>query len=317
MYEPPFERTVSIDQLSMRIAELVGMLQPQSAFATSPRLHRELRIRTIHSSLAIEGNSLDQQAVTAIVDGKRVLGPETDIREVENAQRTYAMLADLDPLSVKDLLVAHEVMMSGLIPDAGRFRTGNVGVYREGHLIHAGTPAKHVGDVISDLFSWLAETGTHPLLASCIFHHEFEFIHPFSDGNGRIGRFWQTLLLARWRPMLQWLPVESMIIQRQDEYYQRFVQANKAGSSTVFVEFMLEIIAAALEPFAQPEDPAEMRGRIALDFFRSHPWGTVRELAEELGSSMATAERVVKNMRESGQLIRVGSTRSGVWEVRD
>lgn len=213
-YEPPFERTSTIDALCMEIAELVGMLHPSSGLGTSPTLHRELRIRTIRSSLMIEGNTLSEEAVAAIMDGKRVLGPTRDILEVENAKRAYELIDSLDPLSLDDLLRAHRVMMDGLIEHAGRFRSGDVGVFDGGALIHAGTPANYVPQVMANLFGWLAATDLHPLLASCIFHYEFEFIHPFADGNGRTGRLWHTVLLSRWRPALAWLPVESVIRER-------------------------------------------------------------------------------------------------------
>ena len=187
-YEPPLVRTAEINALCMEIAELVGALGSASALSTSPVLHRELRITTIHSSLMIEGNTLSREAVTAILDGKRVLGPARQILEVDNARRAYRLMDDLDPLSPDDLLRAHGVMMRGLIDDAGRYRAENADVFKEGGLIHAGTPARCIPEVMADLFAWMASTDLHPLPASCVFHYEFEFIHPFSDGNGRTGR---------------------------------------------------------------------------------------------------------------------------------
>ena len=213
-YEPSFERTDVIDALCMEIAELVGMLSPQTPLSTSPTLRRELRIQTIYSSLLIEGNKLDERAVSAIIDGKRVLGDRRDILEVENARAAYDLIPELDPHSLADLLRVHRVMMGGLVPDAGRFRSGNVGVFNGDTLIHAGTPAAYVPEAMGGLFEWLRATRLHPLLASCVFHFEFEFCHPFSDGNGRMGRLWQTLLLSRWRSVLAWLPVESAIRRR-------------------------------------------------------------------------------------------------------
>ncbi len=159
----------------------------------------------------IEGNGLNEQAVTAIIDGKRVFGDRRDILEVENAKRAYDLIPDLDPYSIEDLLMAHRAMMEGLVDGAGRFRSGNVGVFDGDTLIHAGTPAAYVPEVMADIFGWLRTTTMHPLLASCVFHFEFEFCHPFADGNGRIGRLWHTLLLSRWRSVLAWLPVESAI----------------------------------------------------------------------------------------------------------
>ena len=158
----------------------------------------------------IEGNTLSEEAVTDILDGKRMLGPAKDILEVENAQRAYALAPSLNPYCVDDLLQAHRVMMEGLVESAGRFRSKNVGVFDGDNLSHAGTPAHYVPDVVADLFAWLSSTDLHPLLSSCIFHYEFEFIHPFVDGNGRTGRLWHTMLLARWRSALAWLPIESV-----------------------------------------------------------------------------------------------------------
>ena len=186
MYEPPFDPTDKITATALDIAEMVGRLAPDSALSSSPVLHRELRIKTIHSSLAIEQNTLTMEQVTDIIDGRRVFGPPDDIREVRNAKRAYDLLGNWDPRNMDDLLEAHGVMMEGLRKDAGTFRTKNAGVYDGDRLIHAGTPASYVPEVMADLFEWLGSTKLHPLLASCVFHYEFEFIHPFSDGNGRI-----------------------------------------------------------------------------------------------------------------------------------
>lgn len=313
-YQPPFERSDRIDILCMEVAELVGALSPQAPLAKSPELHRELRIKTIHSSLLIEGNGLDESAVTAILDGKRVLGNSRDILEVENARRAYDLIPGLDPYSMDDLLKAHRAMMDGLVAEAGRFRSKNVGVFDGDALIHAGTPAAYVPEVMADIFGWLGDTGMHPLLASCIFHFEFEFCHPFADGNGRTGRLWHTLLLARWRPVLAWLPVESTIRQRQAGYYDAFARSNAAGSSEIFVEFMLEAIRDSIIPFVEPQNQgaAELR---ALSFFEGNGKANVSQLAAYLGCSKRSAERIVAKLKEEGLLVRKGSARAGLWVV--
>ncbi|WP_241157346.1 Fic family protein [Adlercreutzia sp. ZJ242] len=315
-YEPPFNRNDRIAQLCMEVAELVGMVSPQADLAASPMLHHELRIKTIHSSLLIEGNSLTEEAVTAILDGRRVLGSARDIREVENAKRAYDLIPELDPYSLEDLLKAHRAMMEGLVAEAGRFRSGNVGVFDGDRLIHAGTPAAYVPEVMADIFSWLEATDMHPLLASCVFHFEFEFAHPFADGNGRVGRLWHTLLLSRWRPVLAWLPVESTIRQRQAGYYAAFAKSDAAGSSEAFVEFMLEAIRDSLRLFAAPQSSRELNLENALAYFRAHPAGSVSALAVKLGCSKRSAERLVAELKKDGRLIREGSTRSGTWRVR-
>lgn len=316
-YEPPFSRTAKIDALCMEIAELVGMIAPSARLATSPTLHRELRIKTIHSSLLIEGNGLDEHAVTAILDGKRVLGDARDILEVENAKRAYDMIPLLDPFSLEDLLKAHGTMMEGLVAEAGRFRSGNVGVFDGDVLIHAGTPAAYVPEVMADIFGWLKRTDMHPLLASCVFHFEFEFAHPFADGNGRTGRLWHTLLLSRWRPVLAWLPVETTIRKRQSDYYATLAESDRAGSSEAFVAFMLEVIRDSILPFAKPADGRDLELSRALGFFRESPKGNVQMLAEFLGCSKRTAERLVAELKASGNLKRVGSNRAGSWLVED
>ena len=315
-YEPSFERTDVIDALCMEIAELVGMLSPQAPLSTSPTLRRELRIQTIYSSLVIEGNKLDERAVSAIIDGKRVLGDRRDILEVENARAAYDLISELDPHSLADLLRVHRVMMGGLVPDAGRFRSGNVGVFNGDTLIHTGSPAAYVPEVMGGIFEWLRATRLHPLLASCVFHFEFEFCHPFSDGNGRTGRLWHTLLLSRWRPVLAWVPIESAIRRRQADYYEALARSGATGSCESFVEFMLEAIREAILPYARPESAADAERARALAFLRDNPQSTVTQLSQYLVRSKRSAERTVAQLKEEGSLERQGSPRSGVWVVR-
>ena len=311
MYEPPFDPTDKITATALDIAEMVGRLAPDSALSSSPVLHRELRIKTIHSSLAIEQNTLTMEQVTDIIDGRRVFGPPDDIREVRNAKRAYDLLGNWDPRNMDDLLEAHGVMMEGLRKDAGTFRTKNAGVYDGDRLIHAGTPASYVPEVMADLFEWLGSTKLHPLLASCVFHYEFEFIHPFSDGNGRIGRLWHTLLLARWRSVLAWLPIESMIRERQDAYYAALNESNATGSSTAFVAFMLSAIRDAMEPFCTEERREDGLRNSILSLMAENPSITVSEIAEAVGLARRTTERAIASLKESGRVRRVGSPRAG------
>ena len=313
-YEPPLNRNAEIDELCMEIAELVGALGTASPLSTSPVLHRELRITTIHSSLMIEGNTLSREAVTAILDGKRVLGPAEQILEVDNARLAYQLMDDLNPHSADDLLRAHGVMMRGLIDDAGRYRSGNAGVFQGSRLVHAGTPAQYLPEVMGDLFGWMSSTDLHPLLVSCIFHYEFEFIHPFADGNGRTGRLWHTLLLSHWRSPLAWLPIESVIRGRQADYYAAIASSNTAGASDSFVTFMLTIIRDALIPYTS-DSPAQDRQERALLFFKADPRATIADLAGHLECAHRTAERIVSDLRRSGRLRREGSARAGTWRV--
>lgn len=241
-YVPPFHVTDRILRLAAEISEEVGRVSVLSHGNLTPHLRKANRIRTIHSSLAIEQNSLSLAQVTAILEGKRVLGNPNEIREVKNAYEAYELLLSLDPFSVKDLLEAHRLMMAGLIPEAGKFRAGGVGVFDGEAVVHMAPPASLVPGQIEDLFAWARTSETHPLVKSAVFHYEFEFIHPFADGNGRMGRMWHSLLLGKWKELFFWLPVEELIRSRQREYYAALGKADRAGESGVFVEFMLEIL---------------------------------------------------------------------------
>ena len=245
-YKPPFHITDKITFLVTEIGEQVGRITVLQEGAASPRLRRENRIRTIHSSLAIEHNSLTLEQVTAIVDGRRILGNPNEIKEVQNAYEAYEMMLELDASSVKDLLKAHKRMMNGLIQDNGRFRSGGVGVFDGKVLVHMAPPAEFVPEHIRNLFAWYRQSGLHPLIKSAVFHYEFEFIHPFSDGNGRLGRMWHSLLLGNWKELFFWLPMEELIQSRQKDYYDALGMADKRANSTGFVELMLEIIRDSL-----------------------------------------------------------------------
>lgn len=246
-YKPPFHMTDAITNLITGIGEQVGRITVLSHGNLNPHLRRENRIRTIHSSLAIEHNSLSLEQVTAIVDGKRILGNPNEIREVRNAYDAYEMMLSFDPYSVDDLLKAHAVMMRGLIAENGRFRSGDVGVFNGNVVIHMAPPAGLVPGEIRNLFDWYKSSHIHPLIRSAIFHYEFEFIHPFADGNGRMGRMWHSLLLGAWNEIFYWLPIEELIRSRQQEYYDALGESDREADSAPFVELMLGIILDTLE----------------------------------------------------------------------
>lgn len=246
-YKPPFHMTDKMTFLIAEISEQVGRITVLQEGVISPHLRRENRIRTIHSSLAIEHNSLSLEQVTAILDGKRILGNPNEIREVQNAYEAYEMTLQLDPSSVNDLLKAHKLMMNGLVPESGRFRSGGVGVFDGDVLIHMAPPASFVPEHIQNLFAWYQQSELHPLIKSAVFHYEFEFIHPFSDGNGRMGRMWHSLLLGKWKELFFWLPIEELIQSRQKEYYDALGAADRQADSAGFVELMLEIIRDSLK----------------------------------------------------------------------
>lgn len=243
---PPFTITPAILALVAEIAGEVGRLSALHGSGKSPMLRRENRIRSIHASLAIENNTLTLDQVTAVLSGKRVLGPASEIQEVKNAFSAYEAMPRWKPGSCKDLLAAHRLMLESLVPDAGKFRTGAVGIVDGKKVVHLAPPAHLVPGQMKHLLAWLKRTDVHPLVASCVFHYELEFIHPFADGNGRMGRLWQTLILSQWNPLFAYLPVESVIREQQQEYYRVLALCDKAGNSTAFIDFLLRSLLQAL-----------------------------------------------------------------------
>jgi len=238
-YHPPFALTPRLIDLVSQISEELGRCAAAEG-AISPRLRRENRIRSIHASLAIENNSLSLEQVTAILEGKLIRGLPREIQEVKNAIAAYELLETLNPSSQRDFLTAHATLMQSLADDAGRFRTGGVGIYQGKRLVHMAPPAERVPYLVKDLFAWMKSTDLHPLLASAALHYEIEFIHPFSDGNGRIGRLWQTVVLSKWKPQLAFLPVESVVHDRQAAYYKALAASDQQANVAPFAEFMLQ-----------------------------------------------------------------------------
>lgn len=252
-YQPPYTITSSIVSLVADISERMGYLSALESEARTLYLRRINRIRTIHGSLAIEGNTLSQGQITAILEGKRVIAPPREIQEVQNAIKAYDFFQQWQPISEKDLLAAHEMLMTGLLDAPGRFRSGGVGVMAGQEVVHLAPPASRVSLLMGDLLHWLASTREHPLISSSVFHYEFEFIHPFADGNGRMGRLWQTLILGRWNPLFVHIPVESLIHQHQQEYYAALNDSTKQGDCTLFIEFMLTMVQKAVTECQPPQ----------------------------------------------------------------
>ncbi len=272
-HRPPFTITPRILGHVAACCERVGSWRGGEGLALSPQLRRENRIRSIQASLAIENNSLSIDQVTAILEGRRVMGLPREIQEVKNAIACYDQLASFDTSSAPDFLKAHGLMMMALADDAGNFRRGGVGIYRGNQLIHMAPPADRVPYLIDDLFAWFASTDLHPLIASSILHYEIEFIHPFSDGNGRMGRLWQSLALARWHPELAYLPVESVIRERQTAYYNALGASDRAAEATPFIELILDAITESLDSRTKSDpasDPASDPVSRLLALFKSN-----------------------------------------------
>lgn len=248
-YEPPFTITNKMLMLVAQIAEKTGRISNYRAFESKPHLRRNNRIRSIHSSLAIEANSLSLDAVKGVIAGKTVLGPQKEIQEVKNAYQSYDRIGHFDPYSIPDLKNLHGIMTYLTVQESGVFRSGNEGVFRGDRCIFMAPPPNLVPELIDKLFCWMkaAADTVHPLILSSVFHYEFVFIHPFTDGNGRMARLWQTALLSAWNPVFQYLPLESRIHEFQDEYYEAINACHAAGCSDIFVEFMLDKIDLTLD----------------------------------------------------------------------
>ena len=248
-YTPPFSITNTMLTLVAEIAEKTGRITSYRSFETKPHLRRNNRIRSIHSSLAIEANSLSLDEVKSVINGKTVIGPAKEIQEVKNAYQAYDMLGKFDPFSLRDLQKLHGIMTYLTVQESGVFRTHHEGVFNGDVCIFMAPPPQFVPDQMRALFGWMREgkKNVHPLILSSVFHYEFVFIHPFSDGNGRMARLWQTALLSEWNPLFQYLPLESRIHEFQDGYYDAIAACHVAGNSTAFVEFMLDKINLTLD----------------------------------------------------------------------
>ena len=247
-YIPPYEITDEMLELVSNIMENLGKLSNVNKLEKLPRLRRVNRIKSIHSSLAIENNTLSIEQVTDVINGKQVFGPKEDIIAVHNANLAYKELENINPYSIDDLLKIHGIMMNGLVSEAGKIRTGQVGVYnKDGKVVHLAPSAKLVSGQLEQLFDWIKNSSANMLIKSSVFHYEFEFIHPFRDGNGRMGRLWQTSLLASWKPIFAWIPIESIIKDSQEEYYNAITLSTSQAKSNIFIVFMLNVINKAIK----------------------------------------------------------------------
>ena len=322
MYTPPFTITDEILQLVSEISERVGALSVVlGTRMPSPMLRKENQIRTIHSSLAIEHNSLSLQQVTDVINGKYVLGEPNEIQEVKNALQAYQLMQDLDAFQEKDLLRAHGLMMADLVDNAGQYRKGGVGGFAGEQCIHMAPPADRVPFLMADLFEWISTTDTHPLVSSCVFHYEFEFIHPFMDGNGRMGRYWQTMLLSRWKGIFAWLPVETIVKQHQQDYYDAIAQSDSQGNSTIFITFMLRCILQTIKEQQKVTDKVAYKETDKsedklLNIIRATPAITIRQLMQMLSLSDSGVRKILRRLQQQGRIVRIGANKNGYWQVQ-
>ena len=324
MYKPPFTVSAKAINLIAKISSQLERYAIRMEQEDTLRLRRANRIKTIHSSLAIEGNTLSEGEVQAVLEGKKVVAPLKEIQEVKNAIKTYELYPKLNPFSIQDLLLAHGTMMAGLVDEAGMFRKGGVGVFDGDKPIHIAPPADRVRDLMSDLFGWLENADDHLLIRSCVFHYEFEFIHPFADGNGRIGRLWQSLILGRLNPIFEHLPVENMVYSNQQAYYHAINRSSDLGDSGPFIDFMLEEILNALVDHQGKSnaDIADEKGlnyqqlRV-LGYLRADRHTTAAKIAADLDMSARQIERMLADMKAKGIIRRIGANRNGYWEIVD
>ena len=263
-HEPPYRIATDILSRVAQIAEAVGRAEAAGR-SEDLRLRRINRIRSIQSSLAIEGNILTEEQISTILDGKPVMAPPRDVQEARNAIKAYDRYDRWNPASEADLLNAHEILMTGLVDAPGHYRRGGVAVMGQDRIQHVGPPAARVPSLMAELLAWLRRTDEHALIASSVFHYEFEFIHPFEDGNGRMGRLWQTLILTRWKTLFAHVPVESLVRARQSDYYQAIRESSSQGESTAFVAFMLDTILAAVgTPQEAPQATPQVRRLLSV-----------------------------------------------------
>jgi len=289
----------------------------------SPQLRKQNRIKTLAGTLAIEGNTLTEEQITAVIEGKPVLGSVRELAEVKGALAAYDALPTWQPDNVDHLLTAHGLMMSEILTNAGRFRDKAVGIQKGKEVHHVAPPAHQVSGLMADLANWLKQAKDHPLITSSVFHYEFEFIHPFSDGNGRMGRLWQTLILSQWHPLFLSLPLESVIKDHQQQYYQALEDADQQADSTPFIHFMLSVIAQTLAQNAPvnatlnaPVNIEEMKTPEAiLHLLQNNNQLTRQQLAEQIGKDVRTIARAIAKLQQAGKLTRIGSDKTGHWEV--
>lgn len=316
---PTYDLTSKIFRLATSISEKLGEVKALYMDKPSPQLRKRNKIRTIHSSLRIEGNTLTEDQITALIENKRVIGPREDIKEVLNAIKVYDELSTYNPNSAKSFLKAHQTLMDGLIDQAGRYRTGSVGILQGNKVAHLAPPAGNVDFLMNELFDYLKKSEELILIKSCVFHYEVEFIHPFMDGNGRMGRLWQSVILFQSYPVFEYLPFETLISENQARYYEVLGQCDKAGKSTAFIEYMLEIIQESLDELLNFRNRTLNRGdRLAyfcslrIDEFSRKEY---MEIFKDI--STATASRDLKEGVKSGLFVKKGDKRNTVYKLTE
>lgn len=317
---PPYTITDKIVALVASISEKIGEINATHLYKPATELRKKNRIKTIQSSLEIEGNTLTEEQITALLDNKIVIAPQKDILEVQNAIKVYEQLNTFNPFQLRDLEKAHAILMNGLIDNAGKLRTTNVGIVKGSKVEHIAPSGTMVNGLMKDLFEYLKKDNDLILIKSCVFHYEFEFIHPFLDGNGRMGRLWQTLILMQQYPVFEYLPVESLIKQKQSDYYNKLSESDKKGNSTPFIEFMLEIISESLDGLLHSQSitlRTEDRIYLFRDKIGKNSFSRKEYMQHFKNISAPTASRDLKWAVEQNLLTKFGELRLTKYQFRN
>ncbi len=321
--KPPFTLTNTMLHQVIEISRVLGILE--FSVKSDLKLRKENRIKSIHSSLAIENNSLTEKQVTDIIDGKRVLGDPKEIREVKNAYDAYEEILTLDPYRQKDFLKAHRLLTAGIVNEAGKYRSRDIGIFDEiGNVVHMGARPQYLQALMDDLFAWGKNDNTPELIKSCVFHYEIETIHPFADGNGRMGRLWQTVILANWNPIFAWIPIETLIYENQRNYYKVLEQVDQETNSNRFIEFMLAIILKTLKSYLTvtsnleqkidiPEGLTDSEAKtyvLVTKYLTEHESINTTVTAKLIQKSVATARKHLAKFVSLGLLVAQGSNKN-------
>lgn len=315
-YKPPYAITSKIIKQVSEISELISDVKYIDKNYNTLRLRKKNRIRSITGTLQIEGNTFDEAKVTSIIDGKTVLGTMREIEEVKGAVEAYDNIEKYSYKNEKDLLMAHKYLMKNLLKHVGAYRNSNVGIGGKDGVTHVAPPPSQVPKLMDELFEWLQSTDEHPLIASCVFYYEFEFIHPFSDGNGRIGRLWQSVILKSFKDIFTYMPIESVVRNHQADYYQALEDAGSIGESTPFIEFMLEIITQSLKEYIKESKKSDQKSdQKILDLIMQDNKITIMQICQQLDMSESGVKKVIKKLKDENRVQRVGSLKGGYWEV--
>ena len=319
-YEPPFKITSKAINLISQISADMERFKIRLEQEDGIRLRKINRMKTIQGSLAIEGNTLTEEQVTALIEGKHVIAPMREVQEVKNAIKVYEKCMSFNPYKEKDLLKAHEILTMGLLDNPGHFRKGGVCIAGKNGISHIAPPADRVPFLMSDLFDWLKNSDYHPLIKSCVFHYEFEFIHPFEDGNGRMGRLWHSRILADWNPIFIHLPIENMILKNQAAYYKALEQSTDENDSGIFIDFMLEIIVKTMKNSRKKSTVNETVNETVnpiIKYLKENPEISYEQLAEKMGKSRVTISRKISELKKAGIIKRIGADKNGYWQIVD